>query len=535
MTASIGCRIGGGCPTVTARLSRWGVVKPRSPLALLVSLLVAGCETAEVRPSAERPNIVVLFADDLGYGDLGSYGHPTIRTPELDRLAREGQRWTDFYATAPVCSPSRAALLTGRLPVRSGLYGRRVGVFFPNDPGGIPDSELTLAEVLQENGYRTAIFGKWHLGDRPEAWPTRHGFDVWHGIPYSNDMDWEGGPTLDELIRLRNEGRGDEVDRLLAGRRQKYFEPRPEYWNVPLISSERGTGGFEEAVLERSPDQRLLTRQATERAVAFLEQRGEDGRPFFLYVPYSMPHTPIFRSAEFEGRSLAGRYGDVIEEIDWSVGRIRATLEEQQLAENTLVVFTSDNGPWLLMRHHGGSAGLLENGKGTTFEGGMRVPAIFWWPGRVPAGNVVSEIGTAMDLFTTSLAITGTEVPNARDRPSDGVDLSPAIFGTGPSPRTTLPYYRQGELMAFREGRYKIHFVTQGAYSLPPERSEHDPPLLYDLAADPGERYDISSEEPQILQRVIAAADRHRASFEPARPLMDFRVERALANATGSS
>ena len=359
-----------------------------------------------VAQAARPPNIVILFADDLGYGDLGSYGHPYIRTPNLDALAAQGQRWTDFYSPAPVCSPSRAALLTGRLPVRTGLYGDRIAVLFPNDTQGVPAAELTLAEALKEKGYATGIIGKWHLGDAPDTYPTRHGFDYWYGIPYSNDMNWTDEPTFDEMVALTAQGQTEQLQELSRRRMGKWLQPKNEYWNVPVIRSDcRGRACRDETV-ERPAQQALLTKTHTEEAIEFIEQNRK--RPFLLYVPYSMPHTPLFRSDAFAGRSLGGRYGDVIEELDWSVGQIVKTLKKRRLAKNTLVVFTSDNGPWLLMQTEGGTAGLLNNGKGTTFEGGMRVPAIFWWPGRIEP-QVVSGIGSAMDLFNTALSLAGVD------------------------------------------------------------------------------------------------------------------------------
>ena len=458
------------------------------------ALLAAACAPAAPPASAGDgpPNIVIITADDLGYGDLGSYGHPNIRTPHLDRMAEEGLRWTSFYAQAPVCSPSRAALLTGRVHLRSGMFGRRTAVFFPDSRAGLPAEEITLAEALGDLDYATGIIGKWHLGHLPEYLPTRHGFDYWFGIPYSNDMDWNLPDGLEN--------------------RTAYFEPEIDYWHVPLMRNE--------VELERPADQTILTRRSTEEAVAFIEDHRDE--PFFLYMPHSMPHMPLFVSDQFRGRSTAGIYGDVIEEIDWSVGQVIAALERAGLSENTLVVFTSDNGPWLSYRTHAGTSGLLRDGKGTTFEGGMRVPGLFWWPGTLEPG-VTQEIGSAMDLFTTVIALVGGSVP--ADRPIDGVDLSPVLFGTGPGPRETMAYYRMGELYAFRRGRYKVHFVTEGRYGLPPPRTDHDPPLLYDLDEDPAERYDLAAARPEALAVVVAAAERHRADMTMGEPLFDSRGE----------
>ena len=452
---------------------------------LCLALMPLTLASQPTEPSQGRmPNFVILFADDLGYGDLSSYGHPSIRTPNLDAMAAQGQRWTDFYVASSVCSPSRGALLTGKQPNRSGLYGTRGRVLFPNQSGGISDENTTIAEALRELGYATGIVGKWHLGARTEHLPTRHGFDYWFGIPYSNDMD-------------RLSGLDFEV----------YFSPKIEYWNVPLMQS-RSTGEeYHDQILERPANQETLTRRFTQHAQEFIERHSD--RPFFIFVPYTMPHTPLFAGQEFAGTSLAGRYGDVIEEIDWSVGEIRRSLEDAGVAEDTLVVFTSDNGPWLTMRTDRGSAGPLRDGKGTTFEGGIRVPGVMWWPGSIQPG-VVRDIGSAMDLFPTLLALAG----GTTDDILDGVDLSATLLRGELGKREVLAHYRAGELFALRKGPYKIHLITQGAYGLGPERTEHEIPLLYDLGADPGESWDLAAERPEILAEMIEAVREHQASME---------------------
>ena len=468
--------------------------------------LLAACTPASrvsIDPPADRPpNFVVVFADDLGWGDLGSYGAPVIRTPHLDRMAAEGQRWTNFYVTASVCSPSRAGLLTGRLPVRNGLYGDRVRVLFPDFAGGIQDEEITIAEALGDLGYATGMFGKWHLGDRPEYLPTRHGFDYWFGIPYSNDM----------MATLPREER-----------RAAFLDPKIEYWDVPLIRSRRaadpeagagdagaGEGGGDGIVtetLEQPADQTTITKRYAEEAVDFIRAHRDES--FFVYLPHSMPHVPLFRAPEFEGHSRAGLYGDVIEEIDWSVGRILETLEEEGIAENTLVFFSSDNGPWTAFRTQGGLAGPLREGKGMTWEGGMRVPGIFWQPGTIVPGVVTDEICSTSDLFATFLGLAGGAMPD--DRPMDSLDLAPVLLGEGAGPRDEMPFYRGSELYAYRAGNMKAHFITEGAYGLAGERTERDPPLLYDLALDPGEQWDIAAERPDVLADVVSRALQHRA------------------------
>ncbi len=499
-----------------------------APTVLVLSglLLFGGCQAEEkssaVETATRPPNIVILFADDLGYGDLGSYGHPYNRTPNLDALANEGQRWTDFYVGAPVCSPSRGALMTGKLPNRSGLFGRRLPVLHPGDSVGIPEQEVTLAEALRDQGYRTAIIGKWHLGDAPATLPTRHGFDYWFGLPYSNDMDWVGHLTVDELLILGAQGKMDAVNQEIAGRAAKYRNPKVEYWNVPLIRSTRIDGSYTDELVARPPDQHNLTRRYTEEAGRFIRESGD--QPFLLYLPYAMPHTPLFASEAFAGRSLGGLYGDVIEEIDWSVGEIRRALEEQGLQENTLVFFSSDNGPWLAMQQHAGSAGLLSNGKGTTFEGGLRVPGIFWWPGTVEPA-VVSDIGSAMDVFATALSLAGAPPVEG----IDGLDLSATLKMGESSPRDSMAYYRSGELQAFRKGPYKLRLVSEGAYGRPPKRTVHETPQLFHLGEDPGEKFDVAAERPEVLKDLQAALEAHRAGMESREPLFDSRLKKLTA------
>jgi arylsulfatase A len=430
---------------------------------------------------AAAPNIVVVFCDDLGYGDLGCFGHPTIQTPNLDRMAAEGIKLTQFYSAAPVCTPSRAALMTGRLPIRSGMCSDKRRVLFPDSGGGIPETEITLAEALRERGYATGCVGKWHLGHLPQFLPTANGFDSYFGIPYSNDMD-----------RIAEAPKG----------REAFWKPESRYWNVPLMRNEE--------LLERPADQTTITRRYTEEAVRFIE--GHRDGPFFLYMPHSMPHVPLFRSGDFAETSRRGLYGDVIEEIDWSVGQILDTLRQLELADNTIVWFTSDNGPWLTFKDHGGSAGLLKDGKGTTWEGGMREPTLVWWPGRIPAGRVSAELGTTMDIYATSIALAGGGLPE--DRVVDGVDLSASLLEGAASPREQVQYYRGTRLMALRQGPWKAHFMTQESYTGNNELVTHDPPVLYNLEVDPGEQWDVASEHPEVVEALVQAAAAHAATVE---------------------
>ena len=449
----------------------------------LLIFLALVCSRVHAQSSAP-PNVVIIFTDDMGYGDLTSYGHPTIRTPHLDRMAEEGQRWTSFYVAANVCTPSRAALLTGRYPLRSGMTSDKAGVLFPNSTGGLPASEVTLAEQLKSAGYATAAIGKWHLGHLPQYLPTSHGFDTYFGIPYSNDMD------------LRSE----------LGYREFWQQPhdsiRTENFNVPLL---RDT-----TVVERPAEQTTITRRYTEEAMDFIRAH-RDG-PFFVYLAHNLPHVPLFASNDFLGTSERGLYGDVIEEIDNGVGRILDLLREEGLAENTLVVFTSDNGPWRSYGLDGGSPGPFYAGKGTTWEGGHRVPGIFWWPGHVSPA-VVRGIGSTLDLLPTVSALAGVAVPE--DRIVDGVDLSSTLLEGAESPRDEMVYYQGTEVFAVRKGPYKAHFVTRGNYGQFGAREEHDPPLLYHLGQDPGETTDIAAAHPNVVRELTELAERHRGSVVP--------------------
>jgi arylsulfatase A len=436
---------------------------------------------------SKKPNFIIIFCDDLGYGDLGCFGHPTIRTPHVDEMAAEGQKWTNFYVGASVCTPSRAALLTGRLPIRSGMCDDNQRVLFPDSAGGLPASEITIAEALKTKGYVTTCVGKWHLGCLPQYLPTRNGFDSYFGIPYSNDMD-----------RVAGEGR------------QALLEPKVEYFNVPLMRNEQ--------IVERPADQNTITQRYTEEAVTFITQN--KNRPFFLYLAHNLPHVPLFVSGNFRDTSLRGLYGDVVEEIDWGVGQILGTLRREGLAENTFVVFTSDNGPWLIFDECGGSAGLLRGGKGCTFEGGMREPCVMWWPGRIKLG-VVTDMGATMDLYTTILTLAGVQVPT--DRVVDGLDLSPALFGTGPSPRKTMFYYRGTKLYAVRKGPYKAHFITRSAYGNDKE-VRHDPPLLYHLGHDPSEKYDVSKDHPDVIADIRKEVALHLANLTPGEDQLAKRI-----------
>jgi arylsulfatase A-like enzyme len=450
----------------------------------LTVLLLAGLGLSAL---AAKPNFVLIFCDDLGYGDLGIFGHPTLHTPNLDRMAMEGQKWTSFYVGASVCTPSRAALLTGRLPVRNGMMSARRRVLFPDSAGGLPQSEITIAELLKTAGYATGMIGKWHLGHLPQHLPVHHGFDSYWGIPYSNDMDGrQGFPDY----------------KTMATENPDYRAPR-EQFNVPILENM--------TVVEQPADQSTLTARYNAKAVEYI--RTNCSKPFFLYLAHNLPHIPLFAGKDHLGKSRRGLYGDAVEEIDAGVGQILATLKELDLDRKTLVVFTSDNGPWLPFETQGGSAGLLRGGKGTTFEGGMREPAIFWWPGTLPPG-VQMELGATMDLLPTFCSFAGVNPPE--DRPLDGFDLSQLLTGrASKGPRENIFYWREEQLYAIRVGSWKAHFITEGSYGIGPKKQVHETPELYDMDTDPAENYNVARFHPDVIKRLLKAAEDHSEGIVP--------------------
>jgi len=441
---------------------------------------------AHLRP----PNFIIIFADDLGYGDLGCFGHPSIRTPNLDRMAAEGVRLTDFYVAASVCTPSRAGLMTGRYPIRSGMCSDNRRVLFPDSALGLPAEEWTIAEVLKTAGYATACIGKWHLGHLPQYLPTSNGFDSYLGIPYSNDMD-----------RVASSPNG----------RSAFWDPKIDYWNVPLMRNEN--------IVERPTDQTTLIKRYSEEAVQTIRRSKE--KPFFLYLAHNLPHVPLFASDSFLGGSRRGLYGDVVEEIDYGVGQIMATLEEEGLSENTFVFFTSDNGPWLPFKEHGGSAGPLSEGKGSTWEGGMRVPAIAHFPGVIPGGSVNASLSGTIDLLPTLAKMAGVDLPD--NLILDGKNILPMLRGQDWSPHESYLFYRGEELFAVRFGDYKAHFKTRSGYR-DKETTPHDPPLLFHLGMDPGEKYDVAQDHPEILASIQALVREHQRTLVARETQLDKRI-----------
>tara|TARA_Y100000739_G_scaffold75233_1_gene63468 strand:- start:2960 stop:4408 length:1449 start_codon:yes stop_codon:yes gene_type:complete len=463
---------------------------------LLISLFLVTVSCNNLNTES-RPNFIVIFVDDLGYGDLGSYGHPTIKTPTLDKLAYEGQKWTQFYSASSVCSPSRAALLTGRLPIRNGMIGSMTRVFFPDSQYGIPDSEITIAEKLKENGYKNAIIGKWHLGHKKEYLPLQHGFDYYYGIPYSNDMDKINGITCCPGPRYW----------------QQYEKKRPDSsnYNVPLIENNN--------IIERPTDQTTITKRYSDKAVEFIRDNKKNN--FFLYLAHNLPHTPLYASDEFTGKSKRGLYGDVVEEIDHGIGRIIDELERNNLDRNTIVIFTSDNGPWLPFESQSGSAGLLREGKGSTWEGGHRVPGIFWGGGI--KSSVIDDLGSTMDIFPTILEMSSSG--QVDDRIIDGLSIKNTLLNLEPSKREKVIFYREREVYALRYRQFKAHFITKGVYDYPnPDiKTYMEKPLLYNLDIDPSEKYNIADENPEILKKIYEVLESHQNNLNAPEDLLQYR------------
>lgn len=418
---------------------------PNRVLAFLIAAMVTIVSGQLVASENELPNFVVIFLDDAGYGDFGCYGHPTIKTPHIDQMASQGMKFTQFYSASPACSASRYGLLTGRYPIRSGFPW----VLVPKSQRGVHEKEVTIAEALKDRGYSTACIGKWHLGNKHEFLPLQNGFDEYFGLPYSNDM----------------------------------IPPRwPE---IPLIDGNEP--------VEESPDQDKLTRRYTERTIDFITANKD--KPFFCYLAHAMPHLPLHTSDRFRGKSKRGLYGDVIEEIDWSVGQVISHLKKLELDKKTLVVFTSDNGPWIIKNLEGGSSGLLRDGKGSTWEGGMRVPGIAWWPETIKPMSVCDTVASTLDLFPTLVELSGGELPS--DRTIDGFSLVQVFNGTSPSTeRESMFYFGPGnKLHAIRKNEWKLHLKTSSQTRK--KYFEGKVPLLFNLDHDPSEQHDVSESNPE--------------------------------------
>ena len=434
----------------------------------------------DAQAKTRQPNIIVINCDDMGYGDLSCFGNPVIKTPNLDKMADEGQKWSSFYVGSPVSSPSRACLMTGRLGVRTGMYGDRLEVLFPVSLGGLPQEELTMAELLKSAGYNTAIVGKWHMGHLEQFLPLQHGFDYFWGFPFSNDMS----------------------------KREKVALGEPNYPHEYIVYEN-------EKIIDREPLQYTLTQRVTKAAVNYIERQKKN--PFFLYMAHPMPHIPIYASEDFQGTSDGGKYGDTIEEIDWSVGEIMKVLKKKHFDKNTLVIFTSDNGPWLMYKQNGGSSGPLNRGKNSHYEGGFRVPCIMW--GSMVDHGHITQMGSTLDLLPTFCEMAGVNLPE--DRVYDGQSILNVLEDhTAKSPREEFFFYRGSRLYAVRKGNFKLHFLDKPEYG-PGKMVKLEKPVLYEISSDPGEHWNIADKYPKKVKELTELAEQHKASFVPAAPIFD--------------
>ena len=436
----------------------------------------------------KTPNVVIMFMDDMGYADIGAFGAKAYPTPHLDKMAKEGRKFTDFYVTQAVCSASRAGLLTGCYNVRIGING----ALGPKSNSGLNPNEVTIAEICKQKGYATACYGKWHLGHHKKFLPMQHGFDDYFGLPYSNDM-WPYHPGVLHLP----------------------MEERLKRWpHLPLID---GNKIINPKVSGK--DQEMLTTQYTERAVSFIEKNKDN--PFFVYLPHSMVHVPLYVSDKFKGKSGTGLFGDVMMEVDWSAGEIMKVLRKHDLHENTLFLFTSDNGPWLNYGDHAGSASPLREGKGTMFDGGCREPTLAWWPGTIPAGSECNEPAMTIDLLPTIAKLIDADLPKHR---IDGKDISALLTGEEKSPQEAYYFYYGNQLQAVRQGKWKLHFPhgyrtmagkPGGTGGIPTNYSQAKIGLsLFDLHSDIGESTDVKEKFPKIAKRLKSIGEKFNQELQ---------------------
>ena len=449
----------------------------RSLLSFLVSLMLVAPGLA-----ADKPNFIVIFTDDQGYADLSCFGSKNIKTPHIDRMAKEGLKLTSFMVASPVCTPSRAALLTGSYPKRVGLHE---GVLFPDSTTGLNPKEHTIAKHLKAAGYATGMFGKWHLGHLPETLPTRHGFDEFFGIPYSNDMNH--GPDEHEGGKMLWSERKDEL--------WTDQETAVTKWNTPLMEGEK--------IVELPADQRTISRRFTDRAIDFIRRNKE--KPFFVYLPHAMPHVPLYVPEDVYDPNPENAYKNVIEHLDAETGKLLDALREMKLDQNTYVIFTSDNGPWTCLGNHAGSALPLKGYKGRTDEGGMRVPCVIWAPGRIPAKSVSNDLATTLDLLPTIAKLSGAKLPASLKH--DGVDLSGFLADpTSKSPRNEFLYYsKKGPVQGLRQGDWKLLRKVKHRKKGEPEHV--GPPIyvhsLYNLATDLSEENNLAEEHPERVEAMV--------------------------------
>ena len=445
--------------------------------ALLLPLIIGPLQSLTAK---EKPNFIIIFTDDQGYGDLGCFGSTKIKTPHIDRMAKEGRRFTNFMVASPVCTPSRAALLTGCYPKRVGMHQH---VLFPSSTKGLNSTEHTIADHLKGQGYATAAFGKWHLGHHKEVLPTSNGFDTYYGIPYSNDMNHP-----DNKGKPRGGWAGMDI-------LWKDPESTLTKWKTPLFEDDK--------IVELPVDQRTVTRRYTQKAIDFIT--ANKSNPFFVYLPHSMPHIPLYVPDEVRDPNHLNAYTNTIEHIDSEVGRLMEKVRELKLSESTYVIYTTDNGPWLPFRHHGGSAGPLRDGKGSTFEGGQRVPCVMWAPGRIPAGTECHELIGTIDLLPTIASLTETPLPEKHK--IDGLDVSTLLTGKVKSPRREFLYYTsRGDIQGLRQDKWKLLVKRKNKPRNAGKNWKAPAPevMLFDLIKDMGEKNNLAKENQELVKKLTA-------------------------------
>lgn len=471
-------------------------------ICLLPLLYFVGCKSVTIQQAVtiQKPNVIIIFTDDQGYQDLGCYGSPLIKTPNLDKMAKDGIRFTDFYVASSVCSASRSALLTGRRGARTGV----TGVYFP-DAKGLDPKEITIAEVLKGAGYQTAMFGKWHLGDLKTTLPTAQGFDTYFGIPYSNDMYIGKGQEFAENVNFLGDYTLEKAkeDQLLVAqnsKNRKLLKEKGIKEKVPLFEGNQ--------IIEYPAEQSSLTKRYFDRTIQFIEENKK--KPFFVYLTPAMPHVPLFASEQFKGKSKRGLYGDVVEEIDWNIGRLQKYLDANNLAENTLVIFSSDNGPWLGYKEKAGSALPLRDGKFTNFEGGVRVPAIMYWKNTFKGNRVVNEVVSTMDLLPTIANLASATLP---EKQLDGLDISKYLIGSENSiNRETYFYNISGNIAGVRKGGWK--YLRPKSASRRKSAEVNKSAWLFNLKEDISEQHNVAEKYPEKVEELEVLVKQYEAGLK---------------------
>lgn len=487
--------------------------------ALMASSASSMADTTPRSPT-DKPNVIIVYLDDVGFNDISVNGGK-YNTKHIDQMAKEGKNFSEFYTSSPVSSPSRAGMLTSRLGDKTDMWGNIMPVFFESDPDGLPKHEVTIAEMLRDNGYDTAMLGKWHLGIGSDDThiPTRHGFNEWYGIPTSNDMffsrpDFDNDSVLQLFVKDQKKAMQILGEReLILYNNDTVGEVKNSDWNVPVYDAKINKDGSYDDTVEGFMEQTTFQKNITERAVSYIEDNAD--KPFFLYFSPPQNHIPLFMSEQFKGTTDTP-YGDVMMEIDWSMGQINKALEKSGIEDNTIVIFSSDNGAWSNYTHLGAAGSNLpfRDGKNSTYEGGVRVPSIIKWSGQIDTGTV-SGIASTLDLMPTIATLTGSDMPKIE---SDGFDISSTLLNNSALQRQAIPYYYMGQLQAYRSGDYKVHFITSGLFG----KKILETPELYNLSNDVSERVNVASQEPEILEQIVAEAKAFHSTRNYATPSFNF-------------